>query len=317
MTVKRVDVFLVNAFTKNGQGGNPAGVVLDADDLSAEQKQNIAKQVNLSETAFISKRRHLNDASEADFIVSFYTPTQEVDFCGHATLAAFFCLFEQDVIACGSYIQSTNVGELFVDISENGLVTIGQAPVQYFQYFEWAEIEKLINPPAHCQWQKQLPIQVVFTGLKDCIIPLSKGVLDNLTFDLPLISHFCKRHDLIGFHLFELEESADNHWHTPVRAQCRNIAPLVGIDEESATGSSSGALACYLNRYLDHKPTEFEFEQGRKMGALSSLSVKLTKLQNLPDQIMDQESVILNDEVNYLINLSGYSRLMGQEVINY
>lgn len=298
---------MVSAFTKNGKGGNPAGVVLNADDLSSEQKQCIAKQLNLSETAFISQKRDLTDVNTADFSVSFYTPTQEVDFCGHATLAAFSCLLEQGVITCGRYVQLTNVGELPVDVNETGLVTIGQAPAQFFQCFKWHEIEPLINPTVHLDCNNRLPIQVVYTGLKDCFIPLPKGALDKLTFDLPLIARFCEQHDLIGFHLFELEESSNKCLDAPIRAQCRNIAPLVGIDEESATGSSSGALACYLNYYLAAKPTEFEFEQGRKMGSLSQLSVSLK---------VEEEALDINSKSQSQVPyVSGSSVIIGKKEV--
>ncbi|WP_046006551.1 PhzF family phenazine biosynthesis protein [Pseudoalteromonas rubra] len=74
----QINVHLVNAFTERGKGGNPAGVVLNADGLTDEQKQAIAREVGFSETAFVSS------ASDADFAVSFFTPTAEVDFCGHA-----------------------------------------------------------------------------------------------------------------------------------------------------------------------------------------------------------------------------------------
>ena len=316
MASGQINAFLVNAFTKNGAGGNPAGVVLNADDLDTVQKQMIAKQLNFSETAFVSKKYDCNASNAIDFDVSFYTPTQEVDFCGHATLAAFTCLLDQGVITHGKYVQMTKVGALDVAVKQDGRVIIEQAVAQFFQRFEWQDIEALIYPSPFNALQNKLPIEVVSTGLKDCFIPVPKGMLDTLAFDFPLIARFCKRHDLIGFHLFELEECADNQMHSPVRAQCRNIAPLVGIDEESATGSSSGALACYLNRYLEHRPTDFEFEQGRKMGCLSSLTVKLTASQSLDEQVIKQVSVISNDELKYKVNVSGYSKLMGRQRIN-
>ena len=294
MLNKRVRVFLINAFSKNGQGGNPAGVVLNANELTVKDKQLIAKQVNFSETAFISNRYVLSEMQTADFDVSFFTPTQEVDFCGHATLAAFACLLEQKIITPGAYIQSTHVGELEVLVSDAGLVTMGQRKASYHEKFQWHEILPLLILPSDLKMATSLPIEVVSTGLKDCIIPLPKGVLNGLSFDLPAISDFCKRHELIGFHLFELDSVSDNSLPNTIKAQCRNIAPAVGIDEESATGSSSGALACYLNKHLEHKPMVFEFEQGRKMGCLSVLSVTL-KTENL-----------LNTEKNTFLELTPY-----------
>lgn len=119
--MKNINVFLVNSFTAQGSGGNPAGVVLNADELSDSQKLAIAQEVGFSETAFASRD------PEADFAVSFFTTTTEVDFCGHATLAVFSTLFRHGLVKAGSYTQRTKAGLLGVSIDESGLVTMEQA----------------------------------------------------------------------------------------------------------------------------------------------------------------------------------------------
>ena len=79
----QIKLQIVRAFVDNDQGGNPAGVVMDADDLSYDQKLYIAKQAGFSETAFISR------SSIADFKFDFFTPTKQIAHCGHATIGAF------------------------------------------------------------------------------------------------------------------------------------------------------------------------------------------------------------------------------------
>ena len=74
-----VIVYTLYSFAKDNKGGNLAGVVLDADDLSDIQMLNIANQVGFSETAFVHK------SNKATFKVRFFTPNSEVDLCGHAT----------------------------------------------------------------------------------------------------------------------------------------------------------------------------------------------------------------------------------------
>ena len=83
---------MVNAFTVNREGGNPAGVVLQADGLSFNEKLKIAQTVGYSETAFVS------EDNNADLALSFFTVTGEVDFCGHATLAAFSLMFKKGAL---------------------------------------------------------------------------------------------------------------------------------------------------------------------------------------------------------------------------
>ncbi|HSX07555.1 MAG TPA: PhzF family phenazine biosynthesis isomerase [Candidatus Saccharimonadales bacterium] len=101
---------IVNAFTANGEHGNPAGVVLDADGLSKEQMLAIAQQVNLSETAFVSKSDSANQQ------VRFFTSTNEVDLCGHATIATWSLLKLLGRITNGGYTQQTLAGNLAITV---------------------------------------------------------------------------------------------------------------------------------------------------------------------------------------------------------
>ncbi len=105
-----IEVTLVSSFTPDGKGGNPAGVVLNADQLSDAQKLKIAQAVGYSETAFVSSD------DEADYEISFFTTTGEVDFCGHATLATFSTMYQKGILTAGSYVQRTKAGMLSVRV---------------------------------------------------------------------------------------------------------------------------------------------------------------------------------------------------------
>src|SRR5215210_5864133 len=83
------------AFTLDGQGGNPAGLVLDASGLDDDQMQRIAAEVNHSETAFLTPR----DDEPNVYDVRYFAPQQEVPFCGHATIAAAVALAEREPMA--------------------------------------------------------------------------------------------------------------------------------------------------------------------------------------------------------------------------
>lgn len=84
----KIDIPIINAFVDEHKGGNPAGVVLDAQQYSQDQKQRIAASIGLSETAFVSP------SSVADFKLEFFTPTRQIAHCGHATIATF-CYLRQ------------------------------------------------------------------------------------------------------------------------------------------------------------------------------------------------------------------------------
>ncbi len=101
----RVPYFQVDAFTDRVFGGNPAGVCLLEEWLPDDVLKRIAGENNLSETAFVTPRG-------AEFALRWFTPTREVDLCGHATLASAFVLFEERQIAAPEIRFHTQVGVL-------------------------------------------------------------------------------------------------------------------------------------------------------------------------------------------------------------
>lgn len=262
----------MNSFTKNGEGGNAAGVVFNADGLTDAEKLKVAQEVGFSETAFVS-----ND-SEVDFEVSFFTTTDEVDFCGHATVAAFSTMFQNGMLPSGKYVQRTKAGVLEVAIEPSGEVVMEQQLPQTIGRFSAQEISPLLGIDQAVIESTELPIEVISTGLPDVIIPVAHGHLDKITPDGQRIAEFCNKHKVVGFHVFELTESE-----TGLTASCRNFAPLYGISEECATGTSNGALACYLAMYTDKKHN-CVFEQGR---AMKRASIITASVQVEAEQIKD------------------------------
>ncbi|MGB2521622.1 phenazine biosynthesis protein PhzF [Shewanella algae] len=255
-------VYKLNSFSINGLGGNPAGVVIDSSVVNSTHKMLIAKNVGFSETAFVRKGK------DADFDVEFYTPQSEVDFCGHATLAVFTCLLSLGLIDSGKYTQRTKAGILrvFVDkdtiVMEQALPFIRTGP-------KVSDVAKAIGVREEDISSTGLPIKVVSTGLPDVIVPISKGLLGKLKPDYTRISRLSCEFGTIGFHVFELSDERE------YTAYCRNFAPLYGVDEESATGSASGALGCYLYKYLLPVEASFVFLQGEDMGSPSLIQVDL------------------------------------------
>ncbi len=257
-----IEAYLVNSFTDNGAGGNPAGVVLHADQLSNQDKLKIAQEVGFSETAFVSQDE------DVDFNVSFFTTTDEVDFCGHATLAAFSTLYKQGLVSEGLYVQRTKAGLLNVVIEANGRITMSQKLPEFIATLSTEVISELIGIDSNVLQSTRLPIQVVSTGLPDIIVPVPNGYLDKIEVNESLLVEFSKMNNVVGIHAFELNEEGSE-----LTASCRNFAPLFGIPEESATGSACGALASYLTKHLGHFGTNhFTFEQGRAMGCSSRIT---------------------------------------------
>jgi PhzF family phenazine biosynthesis protein len=250
--------FVVNAFTARGIGGNPAGVVLDADALNDAQMLKIAALLGFSETAFVSL------SSKATHKIRFFTPIEEVDLCGHATIATWALLFQRELHSAGAYTQETLAGILGIHISADGLVFMEQAQAQFFEEIADNEVATLLGINIS-SLHNILPAQIVSTGLRDILVAVKdQEVLTNLQPNLTGITEASKKYDVTGLHVFCLLNDDES------LAAARNFAPLVGIPEESATGTSNGALLCYLRKHQALPAgVTYRIEQGKTMQQLS------------------------------------------------
>ncbi|QUH18776.1 PhzF family phenazine biosynthesis protein [Alkaliphilus sp. B6464] len=280
------EIYTVDAFSEVDFGGNPAGVVLDATGLDEKQMLKIAKEMNLSETAFIFP----SDDDTADYTIRFFTPTQEVDLCGHATIASFFLLGTKGLIKSDNGIkivrQKTNAGVLPVELHFNDSrvekVLMTQTKPKFISKIkiidDLAKIMGLNIDHIGVENFDLVP-EIVSTGLKDIIVPVkSLKVLKSISPNYEMIKKYCKELCVVGIHAFTLE--TEEKYST---VSCRNFAPLVGIDEEAATGTSNGALGAYL---VNNNVVKYEnsitivSEQGYYMGRPSKILVKIEGPKN-------------------------------------
>ncbi len=253
-----MSVYRVTAFPKTEYGGNKAGVYLDADLLSEKEMKKTAKEIGYSETAFVS------ESDTADFKVRFFTPTSEVDLCGHATIATFNLLRDLKLISEGMYTQETKAGVLNLNVMRNE-VYMEQILPKFYEELSYSDISTCFSNGHFVD--KRFPIQIVSTGLKEIFIPIKDvETLNNLKPNFEEIIEASIRHNVIGIHAFCLAEDCE--------AYGRNFAPVVGIKEESATGTSNGALACYLFKYVKRKQ-KYILRQGYAMDLPSEIIAKL------------------------------------------
>jgi PhzF family phenazine biosynthesis protein len=261
----KITVQLIKAFTQDKEHGNPAGVVLNADDLSDQQMQGIAKHYNFSECVFVQK----SDA--ADFKTRFFTPIKEVDFCGHATIAAFYCL-SKDLVAGSPIIftQETNKGILQVSCYPDGLIVMQQQDPSTFNFvINNNEIANLLNIAAHDIMGDS---QIVSTGIPKLIIPLkSLEVLFSINPNFTGICEYSLKSGSKGFYPFTtqtIDTGSDFH--------ARQFNPLVGINEDPITGIAAGALGSYIvSHHLSDKKT-FVIEQGHIMNKFGKMFVDVS-----------------------------------------
>jgi PhzF family phenazine biosynthesis protein len=236
----RIKIKQVDAFTSIPFGGNPAGVVTDADALSDEQKQKIAREMNLSETAFVSK------SDKADFRVQFFTPGAEVDLCGHATIATFHTLYEEGRLdpAKKVFHQETGAGVLPVELCniDGEQVYMMTQAVPRFEDPGIAIDELSAMFGLEPDDIMELPILKVSTGIWWLVFGMKK--LDKLMKMIPnmaAVKEFSRKHQLVGIIPFTLE-TMDPHCSYHIRA----FAPYVGVDEDPVCGTCNGCVSSYI-----------------------------------------------------------------------
>ncbi|MDG1708537.1 MAG: PhzF family phenazine biosynthesis protein [Emcibacteraceae bacterium] len=252
LTMAKVSVMVVNAFTYNGEGGNPAGVVLNADQYSQAEKQEIAKLAGFPETAFVST------STVADKKLEFFTPNKQIAHCGHATVASFSYLNQIGEVTNKYSSKETIDGNRDI-ILEDGKAYMEQKP-QFFQEID----DKTVNDVMASMSLQVSDIKEGFkptvtnTGVSFMIIPLENiEALKKIKTDLDEIEKISEEFDLIGFYAFVVGAVDKGHDITS-----RMFAPRYAIPEEPATGMAAGNLSYYLNDKMAFKDDQVIIEQG-------------------------------------------------------
>ena len=282
----KVQAYTVNSFAKTSKGGNPAGVVLSADRFDDDTLQLIAKKIGFSETAFVF------NSDVADFKVRFFSPIEEVDLCGHATIATYYTLFKKNLIIPGIYTQETKAGILNITINEDNSIFMEQTLPKFLDIINRHEIADSLNISVEDLHSSFEP-QIVSTGLPDIMVPIKNlSTLQNISPDMGKVAKISNKYKTIGFHLFSLETLGGN-------VHTRNLAPLYGIPEEAATGTANGALACFLYKYgvFQNTSSFLTIEQGYTMDQPSEILVSLNTNNNIINSVFVGGSALNLNEV--------------------
>lgn len=269
----KIDVPIVNAFVDDAVGGNPAGIVLNAQRFTKEQKQRIAASIGLSETAFVSP------SSLADFKLEFFTPVRQIAHCGHATIATFCYLKQIGILAADHTSKETIDGRREI-IMEDFSAFMEQSAPQFTELGEQDQLRSLDS--IGLQRTDLLPgIEpcIVNTGNAFLVFPLRNlEIVQSARIRKEQIEEISTLHDLVGYYLFSQQTAIAGR-----DAGSRMFAPRYGINEEAATGMAAGPLACFLHNRLGISKNAFLIEQGRLMPepSPSIIHVRLKIDQNL------------------------------------
>jgi len=269
-------VWIVDAFTSIPLTGNPAGVVPDARGLSESQMQAIAAEIHASETAFVLPP---SQTGQADYRIRYFTPQQEVDLCGHATIGSICGMVAAGLLSLehgtGVCKIETKVGVLSIRYGQDGhrvFAEMAQATPSFRALDEEAKFVAQVLGIDVADLDLSLPMEYSYTGLWDFFVPVrSLEVMRRLRPDFAAMAQWNTQNNVVSTHVYTRQcVDAQHHFHS------RDFAPAVGIPEDPATGTATGALAALLYRHGHiQSGRDYAFEQGYEIGRESVLSSRI------------------------------------------
>jgi len=278
--MQRIHVKQVDTFTTVPNTGNPAGVVFDGKELTEHQMKAIARELNLTETAFVlpSTKR------EADLRMRFFSALGEVPPSGHATIGVFHALAEQEKMGMEkdgryNFRLETNIGIMPVDVTKdqkNSSVMIGLR-IPAFDKVTHYKVDLLrVLDLRPAEFEGKFPItrgDILFVPIKRL------HTLFTLRPNYLAMAHFLEQKHLRGMSLFTTETiDRESIVHS------RFFAPHLGVNEDPVTATAQAQLSVCLFEFgvLDLRDGRcvYQGEQGDAMGRRGRVSIEL----NVDDQ---------------------------------
>lgn len=257
-------VLRVDAFTRISGKGNPAGVVLNGDELSTETMQEIARKVGFNETVFVCT------SEKADIQLRYFTPGHETPLCGHATIGAVFALYD------GQGDQELSIetvaGILPVHYNDQlKRITMRQAKPQFvdFKGDRLALCKSLGIQPEDLH--SELPIQYGNTGSWTLLVPVAnENSLNKMNPDTELFPDILKEIPRASIHPFAILSEVRREF------TARHFSsPYSGTVEDSVTGTASGVMGAYVRNqlYLADDEIELTVFQGQHVQSEGCVNV--------------------------------------------
>ncbi len=292
--------YQADVFTDEPFGGNPVAVLPDAAGLTDEELQKVAREMNLSETVFVFPPTDAKAAAK----VRIFTPKQEIPFAGHPILGTFYLLGKLKQIPLTEPITSLfyecNIGvfpiELHVHKHDILRVVMTQPKPEFLGTVDSPDvlpaIANALGMDKRAISDAKFPIEVVSTGLPVIIVPVRtltavRSIVPNPTAIIDL----CRRHGANGIMVFTtvtVDEFSTVH--------TRMFASPIGILEDPATGSASGALGAYLvhNGVVEVAiTTEIIAEQGYEMDRPSRIIIQVESDDDMIQEVKVGGEVVM------------------------
>lgn len=273
MIMTFTDVLRYTAFSSDPEGGNPAGVVLDATALDAAAMLRIAADLGYSETAFLTPRPDGGDGPGGrGFGVRYFSPKAEVPFCGHATVAAAIAVAERT--GPGDLVFVTSVGEVPVTVARTADGRLRATLTSVPPKVEDIDPADLAEALAALDWaaadlDPALPPRIAFAGARHLVLGAgTRARLADLAYDFGRLEALMLRLDLTTLQLVHRVGATD--------FDVRDPFPVGGVVEDPATGAAAAAFGAYARELgLVDADSVLTLRQGVDMGRPGVLTVEL------------------------------------------
>lgn len=198
--------YIVDVFADKKYAGNQLAVFLEAQNLSSEQMQQIAREINFAESTFVTKLDRENNKAE----IRIFTPAQEMQFAGHPIIGTSWVLMNKIFDNSPSEIKlEVPIGPIAIQKTED-LIWLKAAQPKFWDVFSKVDFTSFSNLQVS-DFENQFPIQEVTTGSAFVLVPLSsKKALENLVLDKDKADQWMKNHcktDHRGLYFYYLEGS--------------------------------------------------------------------------------------------------------------
>jgi len=267
---------IADVFTEKQFGGNQLAVFTDGSGLDSATMQNIAREMNYSETTFL-----LPPERDGDFSVRIFTPGQELPFAGHPLVGSAFVIVAERLKEWSNPVTSltleTGVGPIRVEVriegGEPGRTTMTQpVPVLRGEYSNIPALAKALSLEAAQIERTGLPVETIFNGITVMVVPVeSRAAIESIRVNTGALERISTEVGASTVLVFTRETVLPTS-----TVHCRVFAPAAGVAEDAATGSANGPLGSYL---VGHKlveaaaTTRIVSEQGYEMKRPSLLYI--------------------------------------------
>lgn len=264
------EVLRYAAFSTTPDGGNPAGLVLDARHLDEAEMLSVAAAVGYAETAFVTE--HGIDGDPRRSRVRYFSPIAEVPFCGHATIALAVALSGRD--GAGSFTFDTPVGPIVIETAGEGTdVTASFTGVEpRLAEFDDAVLAELLGSLGVGQGDLDpaYPPRIAYSGnWHPVLVVADRALFDSFGFDPVAVRRLMDAQGWAAT-VTVLHRLADGEF------EARNLFPVGAITEDPATGAAAAAVGGYLRILgLVEPPSRILIHQGRHVGRPGLLTVDI------------------------------------------